>query len=410
MKICLLTNIVSPHQMPLARALAQKVGPENFRYVATEPFHKERADLGWGETSQPDWVLQPNVHSEDRKAAEEWQQSAEVLLCGQRELALFEQRCARGLLTFYMSERWFKPPLGMLRMCHPRFLGMSLRIKRLLRSPFFFYLPIGVLAADDMCRMLGVLSARPRLLFGRRAVPFYGKGPLERIEEEGPVKCGETNHMLLWAYFVSPSVPCPNIKRREGMLHVVWAGRMLHWKKVDVLIRAVTRLAEEGRQVRLSLLGHGPEESGLRAMARNACRADTISFLPPVPIEEVRRVMRQADAYVLPSNGYEGWGAVVNEALLEGCCVVASRETGAAATLIRNGSNGLLFSSGSVSELTEALRLLESDEPRRAGMAAEGQKDMIDKWLPEHAAERFVAVAHEKLMTVPPEVKARKCL
>ena len=112
--------------------------------------------------------------------------------------------------------------------------------------------------------------------------------------------------------------------------------------------------------------------------------------------------MRQADVYVLPSSGTEGWGVVVNEAMLEGCAVIASRESGAGATLIRDGDNGLLIPSGDVNALTRALERLESDEPLRLRLATAGQATMLAEWTPAIAAERLLAYCEARLANREP--------
>ncbi len=61
---------------------------------------------------------------------------------------------------------------------------------------------------------------------------------------------------------------------------------------------------------------------------------DVIKFYPPVPISEVRKLMREHDVYVLASNGYEGWGAVVSEALEEEMKVIGTFESGSCATIL----------------------------------------------------------------------------
>ena len=61
---------------------------------------------------------------------------------------------------------------------------------------------------------------------------------------------------------------------------------------------------------------------------------DVIKFHPPVQIGEVRKLMREHDVYVFSSNAYEGWGAVVNEALEEGMKVIGTYEAGASATML----------------------------------------------------------------------------
>ena len=79
----------------------------------------------------------------------------------------------------------------------------------------------------------------------------------------------------------------------------------------------------------LDIYGDGPEKARLKELA-----GPSVRFHPFVPIEKVRQIMREHKIYVFPSNGYEGWGAVVSEALEEGMIVYASCESGAGATIL----------------------------------------------------------------------------
>ena len=101
MKVALLTNVVSPHQVPLAEALVRRVGEGNYRYVHTEAAHGERTRMGWGGDAAPAWCRQGTM--EDAALLE-----ADCVLSGHRALALFERRNAAGRATFYAAERWFK--------------------------------------------------------------------------------------------------------------------------------------------------------------------------------------------------------------------------------------------------------------------------------------------------------------
>jgi glycosyltransferase involved in cell wall biosynthesis len=85
---------------------------------------------------------------------------------------------------------------------------------------------------------------------------------------------------------------------------------------------------------------------------------DVIKFHSPVPINEVRKLMREHDVYVLSSNGYEGWGAVVSEALEEGMSVIGTYEAGSSATILPESN---LFHAGDWRRLKE---LLEGDVER----------------------------------------------
>ena len=63
--------------------------------------------------------------------------------------------------------------------------------------------------------------------------------------------------------------------------------------------------------------------------------------------------MRNHDVYVLASNAYEGWGAVVSEALEEGMKVVGTYEAGSSATIL---PKECLFHAGEWKRLLESLQ------------------------------------------------------
>src|SRR5690606_9257701 len=126
---------------------------------------------------------------------------------------------------------------------------------------------------------------------------------------------------------------------------ILWVGRMLKWKRVDLLIRALARLKNEGKDFKLTLVGDGPERERLQKLADKLLGHEYYTIQNFIPSSEVPALMAQHDIYVLPSNAYEGWGAVVNEAMSVGCALVASDKTGAGASLIEHGVNGMLFES-----------------------------------------------------------------
>jgi glycosyltransferase involved in cell wall biosynthesis len=361
MRLAIVTPIVSPHQLPLACSLAARLGQDRFRYVATEDVGAERRDLGWDDDAGHPWIVRPaaagaGVPDEARR----WLVGADVVLCGTRDLALFRARLAAGRPTLYGSERWFKPPAGRLRLGWPPFLRMAVQLRALGRSALLHYLAIGGWAAGDM-RDMG----------------------------------GFDDRIWQWGYFVSPSSPPPPPRPRPGgaPLRILWAGRMLGWKRVDTLIEAAARLRRAGRAVAVTILGRGPMELALRRAAARIELDGAVEFLPAVPIADMRERMRAADVYVLASSGGEGWGTVVNEAMLEGCAVVATDEAGAARTLVQDGVQGLLFRAGRANELATCLARLEDDDALRLRLAAAGQQRMLAEWTPDVAADRLLAMA-----------------
>ena len=164
----------------------------------------------------------------------------------------------------------------------------------------------------------------------------------------------------------SPSTTANNISnfgfvcnRAQRTLRILWIGRMLDLKRVDTLIRAFRRVRKQ-RSAALLLIGEGPERAYLERLAG----ADRVVWETPewqdgkivfhdyIKNDIARELMRCADVYVMPSNGEDGWGAVVSEALTEGCPVISTFEVGGSATLLPDGN---LFHAGDVAALARLL-------------------------------------------------------
>lgn len=342
------------------------VGAENFRFAVTMTPDDKRQQLGWNSQENEPWIIRAGELDKDQKEFEQWWDEADVVICGVRRFSRMQDRLDKGKLTFYMSERWWKPPIGMARLLHPRFALMTARFVKIAKSPLFHYLPMGGLASADM----------------RRVAAFNGR-------------------MWQWGYLTELPNPLPSCDRNGGSLRVLWAGRMLAWKRVDTLIRAFSRLQQERLGSILTLVGDGPERILLEQLAKKWLPVGSFRFLPPIPAPQVIELMKQDHIYVLPSNGYEGWGAVVNEAMSVGCTVIASATAGSAKTMIEHGVNGLLFKSGDWQSLAEHLVLLSRNETMRRRLAEQGQRAITDGWSPAVAAERFLAVSKALLAKRP---------
>ena len=162
-------------------------------------------------------------------------------------------------------------------------------------------------------------------------------------------------------------------------LRILWVGRLLALKRVDTLFQAASACLEKF-PLALTVIGDGPERARLEKMG---CRLfarcpDALDFRHTVPIAKVRELMRTHDVYVLPSNGYEGWGAVVSEALEEGMRVLGTFEAGATATILPKER---LFHAGDCKSLA---RLLETE------WKGELPKCGIGEWNAKVAADKIV--------------------
>ncbi len=360
MRFVLYTGALSEHQLPLAREIARRVGEDRFRYVYTNT-HGQSFQAG--AANEPWIAFGPHP----------WLESADVMLTGMRDADLFARRAAKGLKTFYMSERWFKPALGIGRLLCLPYFRMARRLVRLMASGKLVYLPMGVWAARDMARLAGLLAGDARCLFRAPAVSFAPE-PLGAV--------AGFPWMRMWGYFVAPSDAARARQADADLggraLRVLWVGRLLAWKRVDTLFKAAAACLEKF-SLALTVVGDGPERARLERLGRRlfAGRPGVLDFRHSVPIGEVRTLMRAHDVYVLPSNGYEGWGAVVSEALEEGMSVLGTFEAGASATMLPKER---LFRAGDWRALA---RLLEKAREGALPPCA------IGDWTAANAAERL---------------------
>ena len=348
------TNCVSPHQLPLAQEIVRRVGSENFRYVYRDERSQERTVAWWNDEELPEWCKRGDENTPELLAAD-------VLYCGGlRPFGLCEKRLENGKKTLYMTERWFKPPIGMLRLLHPRYFRYARRLAKMMDNHNFMVLPIGVHAAKDIARLCGLMHGDLRCLFRSPRLEFERK-PGGRVylatKDAKSAKKFCLDKMRMWGYFVASSqelgVSSQGLGNHSRLTtnnyhlttkKVLWVGRLLKLKWVDTIIRAVGELSRDHTTSQrlttnnypltttLDIYGTGPEENRLKKLA--AKYGDAVKFHPPVPIAEVRKLMREHDIYVLASNAYEGWGAVVSEALEEGMKVIGTYEAGASATIL----------------------------------------------------------------------------
>jgi glycosyltransferase involved in cell wall biosynthesis len=123
---------------------------------------------------------------------------------------------------------------------------------------------------------------------------------------------------------------------------ILFAGRLLAHKNVDVLLRAVALLTEEYPHLRCRIVGEGPERLRLEALSAELGVADQVVFHDFFPGTEIYGVMKSATVFALPSVR-EGFGAVVLEA---NCCglpvVTVNHPDNAARHLITEGETGFL--------------------------------------------------------------------
>jgi len=166
-----------------------------------------------------------------------------------------------------------------------------------------------------------------------------------------------------------------------GAPRFAFVGRLVDWKRVDLLLDALTRLPEH---YRLDVVGTGPLAADLRRRAAEQGLAERVVFHGLLPQQRTAEVLAACDGLVLPSV-YECGGAVVLEAMAVGLPVVAT-DWGGPADYVVHGETGLLVAPDSPERLTaglaEGMRRLGEDRElgRRMGRAGRARVEARFDW------------------------------
>jgi glycosyltransferase involved in cell wall biosynthesis len=148
---------------------------------------------------------------------------------------------------------------------------------------------------------------------------------------------------------------------------ILYAGRLLSHKNVDMLLRAVALLKEDRPWLHCRIIGEGPERSRLESLALELDLEKNVSFHDFFPGSAIYGIMKSATVFALPSVR-EGFGVVVLEANSCGLPVITiNHHNNAARHLIIQDQNGFLAEAdaGSLAKaLDTALIRAPSLDPR----------------------------------------------
>lgn len=154
---------------------------------------------------------------------------------------------------------------------------------------------------------------------------------------------------------------------------IIVVARMVGYKRVDVAVRAVARLAKQRPALRLTVIGHGPERAALEKLAGELGIADRVRWLGWVRAhKDVLAAMADHSIYLTASE-VEGFGITAIEAASVGLPYVAA-DIPAVRFATRNGEGGLLFPPGDDRACAEALDRLLADRAFYERKAAEGRR------------------------------------
>lgn len=188
-------------------------------------------------------------------------------------------------------------------------------------------------------------ARRVRAVYGREAIPITHGIDRERLDAPGTAEPPPAD--LITVNYLHPR------------------------KRVDRVIRALAALPASVGEMRLEVVGDGPERARLESLAEGLRVADRVRFAGFVPEAELAAHYRRSSCYVHAARD-ESFGLSVIEAAYCGLPVVAVREGGVVDNVV-DGETGALVEPGS-DAIADGIARVLGDRSRARAMGAAGRE------------------------------------
>jgi len=176
----------------------------------------------------------------------------------------------------------------------------------------------------------------------------------------------------------------------RGRKVFVFIGRLSKEKNLPLLFRAVAEIKQAFPEVKVLLLGDGPEREALENLARRLSLDEIVVFVEKIPNDRLKSFIRIAQALILCSF-YEGTAKVIKEAAFAGKPTI-STDTSGAEDVIVHKKTGFIIPVGSAESLSWAMQqfLQENDLSEKMGRAA--SEHMESHFSYDKAVDAIVAI------------------
>jgi glycosyltransferase involved in cell wall biosynthesis len=184
-------------------------------------------------------------------------------------------------------------------------------------------------------------------------------------------------------------LPVPSTTPRRPH-QLMTAVRLVVWKNVAGIIKAVGMLKDKFSDIRFIVAGEGPEKEPLKALVQSMGLGEHVLFSGGVSKERIRELQEESEVQVLNSS-YEGMPHGVLESFATKCPIIATNIPGTREA-IEDGKNGLLVRVGDDKALAEAIERLFLDPALREQLAQAGFQTLQEKFSWDAHVQRLEAM------------------
>lgn len=373
MKLVFYSVVLNHHQAPVADEFYWLLGDE---YCFVELINLGDMKGATDDYSKRPYLLRAWESTETHERAMELARTAECCVFGGTDALPFEkERMKLGLLSFDMGERWLKK--GWKSLASPRLLKWlsAYYIGGWSKKPIY-KLCMSAFAAEDHNR-LGTFKGK---------CYKWGYFTQVNLHNENPSTGSGINHP---GESFEPLEPL-NLSETANFVRLMWCARFIDWKHPELPIHLADRLRKNGISFTLDMYGDGIMREALEQKSNELGLSDCVKFHGNIPNDQIHQAMQEHNIFLFTSDRGEGWGAVANEAMSEGCLLIGSDEIGAVPYLVKDGENGLIFKSRDLDSLHEKVVWAIKHTGECLTMRKSAIQSMQNIWSPENAAKSLL--------------------
>ncbi len=220
----------------------------------------------------------------------------------------------------------------------------------------------------------------------RRVICVSGKVQ-EVLEADAPV----TVSARVVYNGVNPDLFKPGaVESEQAGYEILIVGNLLLSKGHELLLRAAADLRPAFPDLRLRIIGEGPDRALFQSLAKELGIGEQVEFSGRRNRAEVAEAMRRCSVFVLPSRN-ESLGCVYLEAMASGKPVIGCRGQGIE-EIIEHGENGWLIPVNGRVELVQGLSALLRSRDLRRHIGAAARRTIIEGLTLRHQAEHLAEV------------------
>lgn len=170
----------------------------------------------------------------------------------------------------------------------------------------------------------------------------------------------------------------PFLNKFSGKIEFVVVSYLRKRKAVDLVIMAMSDVVKKNKNVRLTIVGDGPQMEYLKELVRKNKLESYVEFVGFVSQEKIHSVYEKSHVFISMSRA-ESWGQMYLEAMAAGLPIITSKNVGSE-SIIRDGRFGYLINQENVNDLRKRMLELSLKHKKISEFGLRARDEVVNKY------------------------------